>query len=183
MGEQVVLVGHSSGGVVALEAMVTSPEAFAGAVVYEPPVVIGPPLGPEALERARAAIAADKPGKAIAIFLREIVEIPSWWARLAGVSVATSRKLRMLVPRQLDDMEAINELGVRLDAYARIETPTVLLGGDRSPSHLGERLDALAGVLPHAERVVLSGQGHDANWRAPGDVARVIETLAARVLP
>ena len=60
--------------------------------------------------------------------------------------------------------------------------PTVLLGGDRSPAHLGQRLDALARVLPRAERVVLHGQGHDAHRGAPDRVARVVEGLADKVL-
>jgi pimeloyl-ACP methyl ester carboxylesterase len=55
-GNPVVLVGHSSGGVVALEALVSSRSSFAGAVLYEPPVVIGPPLGGEALTQAKAAL-------------------------------------------------------------------------------------------------------------------------------
>src|SRR5580692_4516900 len=38
IGEPMVLAGHSSGGVVALEALVRSPGPFAGAVLFEPPV-------------------------------------------------------------------------------------------------------------------------------------------------
>lgn len=86
------------------------------------------------------------------------------------------------IAQEVDDVQAIDQLGVRLDVYARIEVPTVLLGGDRSPAHLGERLDALARALPRAEKVVLRGQGHGANQRAPGEVARIIETLADKVL-
>jgi len=70
----------------------------------------------------------------------------------------------------------------RLDAYAQIQIPVILLGGRRSPAHLGTRLDALARTVPHAEKVMLPRQGHGANQRAPGDVARVIETLADKVL-
>jgi hypothetical protein len=36
--------------------------------------------------------------------------------------------------------------------------------------------------MPHAEKVVLPRQGHGADQRAPGEVARVIETLADKVL-
>lgn len=182
IGEPVLLVGHSSGGVVALEAMVASPSTFVGAVLYEPPVAIGPPLGGEALARAEAAVTAGKPGKAMAIFIRDIVRMPPLIARIVRVVAAVQPKLRAFVPRQLGDVEAIDRLGVRLDAYAGIEVPTVLLGGDRSPPHLGERIDALARTLPRAERVVLHRQGHGAHLRAPGDVARVIETLADKVL-
>jgi pimeloyl-ACP methyl ester carboxylesterase len=184
VGGPVVLVGHSSGAVVALEALVASPATFAGAVLYEPPIVTGAPLGggTHAVERAQAAVAAGRPGRAMAIFLRDIVGLPPLFARLAGMALAVDRRMRAFVPRQIDDAAAINQLGVRLHAYADVDLPVVLLGGDRSPAHLGERLDALAAVLPAAERVMLHGQGHDAHRSAPEEVARVIETLAGKVL-
>jgi alpha-beta hydrolase superfamily lysophospholipase len=39
-GEPVVLAGHSSGAVVALEAALASPAQVAGMVLYEPPVAV-----------------------------------------------------------------------------------------------------------------------------------------------
>jgi pimeloyl-ACP methyl ester carboxylesterase len=184
VGEPLLLVGHSSGAVVALEALAASPAAFAGAVLYEPPVVIGPPLGADThtVRRAEAAIAAGRPGRAIAIFLQDLAHLPPLVARLVGLFVANDPRMRALAPRQIDDAAAINHLGVRLDTYARIDVPVVLLGGDRSPAHLAERLDALARMLPHPEPVVLHGQGHNANRSAPDRVARVVETLADEVL-
>jgi pimeloyl-ACP methyl ester carboxylesterase len=184
IGEPLLLVGHSSGAVVALEALVAAPAAFAGAVLYEPPIVIGPPLGGEThtLQRAEAAIAAGRPGRAIAIFLRDLALLPPLIARLVGVFVANDHRMRALAPRQIDDVAAINQLGVRLDTYERIDVPVVLVGGDRSPAHLGERLDALARALPRAEPVVLHGQGHNANLGAPDQIARVVGTLADQVL-
>ncbi len=40
LGSPVLLYGHSSGGPVALEALVASPASFAGAMIYEPASVI-----------------------------------------------------------------------------------------------------------------------------------------------
>ncbi len=206
IGEPMVIVGHSSGGVVALEALAAAPAAvFAGAVLFEPPVAIGPPPGAEApggdapgdqapggktpggktpggepLDRARAAVAAGQPGKAMQIFVRDVVGVPAPYAWAIRPLVAVSPRLRALAPRQISDLDGV---GPRLDVYARIETPTVLLGGERSPAHLGERLDALAAVMPHAEKVILARRDHSAHLRAPDEVARVIETLADRVLP
>ncbi|MGW0801962.1 alpha/beta fold hydrolase [Nonomuraea sp. NPDC002799] len=108
--------------------------------------------------------------------------VPALVSLLAGVGVAVVPRMRALVPAQIGDSVAIDALGIRLGAYARIEAPVVLLGGDRSPAHLGERLDALAKTLPQVERVVLRGQGHGAHAKAPGRVAAVIETLATEVL-
>jgi pimeloyl-ACP methyl ester carboxylesterase len=106
--------------------------------VGEPLLLVGHSSG--------AVVAAGRPGRAIAILLRDLAQ-----------------------------------LGARLDTYARIDVPVVLLGGDRSPAHLGERLDALARALPRAEPVVLHGQGHNANLGTPDQVARVLETLADRL--
>jgi pimeloyl-ACP methyl ester carboxylesterase len=182
LGEPVVLVGHSSGGVVALEAMAAAPAPFAGAVLYEPPTLLVPAEWGEQIERSRAAVAAGRPGKAMRLFIRDVVKEPAFVARLAGLLVALHPRYRALAPRQVADAEAIDQLGVRLDAYGAIEVPTVLLGGDRSPAHLGERLDALARTLPRAERVGLAGQGHTAHQSAPAEVARIVAALADRVL-
>jgi len=182
IGEPIVVVGHSSGAVVALEALVAWPGTFAGAVLFEPPVATGPadPAGSAALARANGAVAAGKPGKAGQIFVRDIVGMPAFSAWMLRLLVNLVPRLRALIPRQIIDLDGVGE---RLSAYARITTPVVLLGGERSPAHLGTSLDALAAVMPHAERVVLARRDHFANRKAPGEVASVIEALANRVLP
>ena len=182
IGEPMVILGHSSGAVLALEALVAAPSAFADAVLYEPPCVIGPPLGGEALGRAQAAIAAGKPGTALAVFVRDIVRMSAWTAQITKLMAALSPRIRRMARHQIDDCAAIHQLGNRLDTYATITVPTMLLGGDRSHAHLRERLDALERVLPHTERVVLHRQGHAANVLAPGELADVIAGFADRVL-
>ncbi|MCO1660817.1 alpha/beta fold hydrolase [Pseudonocardia humida] len=180
--EPMLIVGHSSGGVLALEALVAMPEAFAGAMLYEPPCVIGPPLGGEALARAQIAMTAGKPGRALRIFLRDVVRTPAWAAWMSGAFVPLMPRLSRLAQHQLDDGAAIDEVGLRLDAYTRIDVPVVLLGGEKSPEHLGERLDALERALPNTERVRLRRQGHAANSLAPARVAEVVARLGDKVL-
>lgn len=183
VGKPVVVYGHSSGGVVALEALAAAPSTFAGAVIFEPAAVIDTPLGGDVIGPARAALTAGRPGKAMAIFTRHAVGLPPWQATLVGLLAALIPRYRKLVPHQLDDLQAMDQLGVRLDAYAQIDVPTVLLGGDRSPTHLADRLDAIAEAMPHTERVVMPNRNHGADVAAPKEVASVIETLATRVLP
>jgi pimeloyl-ACP methyl ester carboxylesterase len=89
-------------------------------------------------------------------------------------------RLRALVPRQITDLDGV---GIRLDAYATISTPTVLLGAERSPPHLAQSLDALAAVMPNAEKIVLARRDHLAHQKAPGEVAEVIQALACKVIP
>jgi pimeloyl-ACP methyl ester carboxylesterase len=182
VGERPLLVGHSSGAVVALESALAAPSAFAGLVLYEPPVAVAAPLGGEALRRARAALDAGDPDRAITIHMREIVGA-------SRLMVAAMRRVppawqivRGHAPAQVTDDEAIESLGVGLGRYARLDLPVLLLGGGRSPAHLRQRLDALAAVLPRLDSVVvLEGQGHMANLRAPGEVAQVIAAFADRL--
>lgn len=181
LGEPVLLVGHSSGAVVALEALAASPSSFAGAVLYEPPAHLQPDEWTEPLRKARGALKLGKPGRAMDVFLRDIVQTPPWAARLTGLALPLMSFYRALVPRQISDAEALQHLGVRLDVYAKIPVPTVLLAGTKSPPHLRTRVDALAAAIPGAEVVVLDGVGHDAATRKPADVAKAINELATRV--
>lgn len=178
VGPPVVLVGHSSGGVIAIEALLAAPSAFAGAVVYEAPVPIGPPLGGEALERAKAALDAGRVGRAMRIFMRDIVKYPPWLSFVFGLLAGTLPFLRSRVPRQLVDCEAIDRNGVRLESYAGIVHPVLLLLGERSPAHLGERTAALQDAMPGARTVGLPGQEHTANRLAPALVARLVAEFA-----
>ncbi|HEV7961293.1 MAG TPA: hypothetical protein VGP57_02035, partial [Actinoplanes sp.] len=63
----------------------------------------------------------------------------------------------------------------------QINVPTVLLGGDRSPASVTERLDAVERVMPHAQRVVMHKRDHGADLKHPKEIARVIEALADKV--
>lgn len=178
----VLVVGHSSGGVVSLEALAARPDLFVGGAVYEPPIENGQPIGGEALGQAVNAIADNKPGKAIQIFTRDMVGLSSGQSRLIRIFVGLSPKLRRLAPRQIADNVAMRDLGTRLETYACIEVPVLLIGGDRSPTHLRERLDVLARSIPHTERVLLDGQGHSANQRAPHDLADAIAEFYRHLL-
>jgi pimeloyl-ACP methyl ester carboxylesterase len=170
-----VLVGHSSGAVLALEALAAAPDQFAGTVLYEPPLVLDRPLGGEPVDRARAALAARRPGSAFAIFLREVAGLRGPMVPVAKFAMnRQGGDIGDRVERQLDDSDAIDALGNRLAAYAGIGVPVLLLTGDRSPRHLHDRLDALRAVLPDTRRVTMHGQGHTAERSAPARVAEIV---------
>ena len=173
-----LVVGHSSGGVVALQA--ARRRAFDGLVVYEPPVAVTEPLGGEALKRARAALDAGKQGQAMEIHIRDIVGLRGL-ARAMRLFPPLKRAMSRFGAGQIADDEALESVGVGLDQYAGITTPVLLLGGAKSPAHLRQRLTALKAALPTVDTVTLRGQGHMANQGAPQEVARVIADFARRV--
>jgi pimeloyl-ACP methyl ester carboxylesterase len=178
-----LLVGHSSGAVVALQSALAAPSRFAGMLLYEPPVAVTEPLGGDALRRARAALDAGDPDQAIAIHSRDIVGSPPLTVALMRLIPPVRHAMRRYAAGQIADDEALESLGVGIDRYAALDLPVLLLGGARSPANLRTRLDALASVLPRLDSVVvLAKQGHLATLRAPGKVAAVIASFADRVL-
>ncbi|MFC9618540.1 alpha/beta fold hydrolase [Streptomyces sp. NPDC056930] len=73
----VLLVGHSSGAVAALEAALLAPFAFAGLFLHEPPMPTRELVAGLAGVRARAALDADDPVEAVRIHRRDIVRMPA----------------------------------------------------------------------------------------------------------
>lgn len=177
--EPAFLVGHSSGGIVALEAALHAPTALAGLVLYEPPVAVTEPLGGQAVARARAALARGAASAAVAIHLRHIVRLPWLTVALARLCPQIWRPLRAHAAAQIADVEAIDGLGVGLERYRRLTVPTLLLGGAQSPPNLRHRLEALATVLPNVQdTVIMARQGHAAHLSAPQQLARHIHEFA-----
>lgn len=184
IGGPLIVVGHSSGAIVTLEAALSAPPGVAGLVLYEPPLAVTEPLGGPALVRARAALDAGKPVAAMRIHLRDLVRLPRPLVALVCLLPPTRSWLRRFAAGQIADDEAIESLGTGIDRYRSVSIPVLLLGGERSPEHLRERLAALGQVLPGVEStVLLPGQGHGANARAPEQVVAVIRDFAARILP
>ena len=173
-----LVVGHSSGGVVALQA--ARRRNFDGLVLYEPPVAVTEPLGGDALRRARAALDAGKAGQAMEIHIRDIVGMRGL-ARSMRLFPPVKRAMSRFAAGQIADDEALESVGVGLDQYAGITTPALLLGGAKSPAHLRQRLSALAETLPTVDKVTMRGQGHMANQGAPQELARIIADFARRV--
>jgi len=176
----VVLVGHSSGAMAALEAALVKPSAFAGLVLYEPPVATRELVGGAALARARAALDSGDPAEAMRIHMREIVREPAILVDAIFANESSRAALAKHAAASIADTEAIDALGVGVDRFKTLDLPTVLIEGDASPAHLRERLADLAAALPDARVVTLEGQGHVANISAPEMLAGVIRDAADR---
>lgn len=180
LGRPVLLVGHSSGAVAALEAAVQSPERLAGLVLYDPPVPTRSLVGGTAARRAREALAAGNPREAMRIHLRDISQEP---AELVETLIANPKALAVFTAQAtgaLADTDAIDALGVGVDRFRRLGVPTTLVEGERSPLHLRERVADLADALPNARVVTLAGQGHAAHLTAPDMLADTIREAAER---
>jgi pimeloyl-ACP methyl ester carboxylesterase len=164
--------GHSSGGVLALEA------AAAGApvralVVYEPPYSAeGDPAGrsDELLEQVRERLAAGDRDGAAAAFLRgagapdEVVAMmrsgPGW------------PHMRELAPTLVYDLTLTDGGLVPVERVARIGVPTLVLAGGASPPWAERAAAAVVAAVPGARRSVIAGEHHGVAAAAVAPVLR-----------
>lgn len=170
----VVLVGHSSGAVAALEAALRDPSAFSELVLYEPPMPTKELVGGAAGVRARAAFDAGDPVEAMRIHMRDIVRMPAPMVDAIFANETAQGPFATFAAAQLADNEAIDALGTGIDRFASLDLPTTFVEGDLSPDHLRNRLADLAATLPNASVVTLPGQGHIAHFAAPELLANAI---------
>ncbi|MFH8404374.1 alpha/beta fold hydrolase [Streptomyces sp. NPDC018019] len=181
IGRPVLLVGHSSGAVAALEAAVQAPQLLAGLVLYDPPVPTRSLVGAQAARRARAALAAGRPREAMRLYLRDIAQEP---AELVEALIADPRARAAFTAKAVAgfaDIDAIDALGTGVDRFGELDVPTTLVTGDQSPAHLRARLADLAEILPNTQMATLAGQGHAAHLTAPEALAAVIRKAAGWV--
>lgn len=179
VGGPVDLVGHSYGGICALEATLLT-DGVRRLVLYEPPVVAPPPSG--AHVRLVELLAQGRRREVVEAFFREVVRmpaeelervisLPSWSARVAAAHTIV-RELRV------DD-------GYEFDPgrFADLAVPTLLLAGGHSPPFLKASTEVVATALPDTRVVTLEGQGHVAMDTVPDRFAAEILAFLRAATP
>ena len=182
VGGPMVLVGHSSGGNLALEVLAALPGRFAGAVLYEPVFVRDLPLlRPDVYRTQCEAFTAGRTRQALVVHLHEHVGFsPLWSWLLARVAAAVPSYRGLIRGMVVLDAAAIDAAGDRRADYRAIAAPVLLVGGSCSPAVLKDSLDELESLLGASARVTMRGQGHCANLFRPGKLAAIIEQFADR---
>jgi pimeloyl-ACP methyl ester carboxylesterase len=178
--------GHSSGGLVALEAAIKLP--VRRLAVYEPAVSINGSIPSAWLPAFEQALARHDSVAAMVVFLKGLrlspaSRLPSWilsplvYLLLRG---ADGREMAELLPTIRQDMALMKQLDSGLERYKDIEAATLLLGGDQSPAYLREALNALSKTIPRAKHIELPGLDHnapdnDAPERIAGELSRFFQ--------
>lgn len=149
------VVGHSYGGLVALEAAKQRPDLVTSLGVYEPPLPFldwwqrrGDPGQPGALP-ADPALASEQ-------FFRSVVGDHAW-ERLPE-SFRAARRAEG--PALLEDIRAANSDSLDI---AGITTPVLVGHGSAGARHFARGAAELAQLLPNATLQVLEGAGHGAH--------------------
>lgn len=162
-GPDALLLGHSFGGLVALEA--ANRVTVEKVLVYEPYAPAEPAPSPSPVTQSFMAM-LPTPETLLDGFVRRIVQMsdadverlrsgPSWPSRVAAAHT---------IPRE---MAAVECHRLVVDELVARKTRVRFLLGDRSPPFLREATARIRGMIPGSDIVELPGQGHVAMDSAP----------------
>jgi pimeloyl-ACP methyl ester carboxylesterase len=164
--------GHSSGGVIALEAAAAG-VPMRSLVVYEPPYTAaddGSGDAGELLAQVRDLVdAGDRDGAAAAF-------VAATGAPAEVVAVMRSGagwpRMVQLAPTLVYDLTLTGGGRVPVERLARVAVPTVALAGGASPPWAARATSAVAAAVPGARRSVVPGQHHGIPGAAVAPVLR-----------
>ena len=177
--ERAVVVGHSFGGVVALELAARHPERVAGVLAWEPPY----------LALAEPGVRISMAGLADAVAVAHEAGGPAAAAEVFYGAVAGADAWRHLHPRQRaalarggDGVLAdVSMPDLVPDALGRIAAPVVLATGGRSDPLYAPIADALAARIEMARVVCLPDLRHPAPITDPDPIAELVRALLAQM--
>ncbi|MEH1167706.1 alpha/beta fold hydrolase [Micromonospora sp. CPCC 205539] len=185
------VIGHSSGGFIALEAALRLPiERLA---LYDAAICIDGGFPADWLDSARAALRAGDTAKGLAITAAGINPQMAAARLPLRVRIAITRAFlrtpigRMmgdLLPMTLDESALIRAHDGPASQWAGVTAEVLLAYGADGPPYYAGLNDALAGALPRARTVTIPRSGHDAINRAyPRMVDPLVDFFAAPVSP
>lgn len=161
LGAEVGLFGHSSGGLLALEAVLHG-LPVGKVAVYEPSYLVEgarprPPA--DLLDRLTALVGDGDRDAAAALFLREQVGVPE--PVVDGMRTGPAWEFLTALAHTLPYDVAVSDpdrLGA--DRLAAIGIPTLAVNGDRTEPWLQAATRTIADTIPGARHSVLAGEDH-----------------------
>lgn len=157
--EPLFILGHSYGGLVALEAALHI-DKLKKLILYEPPIPAGLPLYPEGtIEKMQTHIDNDENEAALEVMLKEVVKMPDHEFEKYRTLPVYQRRIELAptIPREI--MVELNFDFVP-DRYENFHVPTMLLLGGDSPEIFHKITSILDEVLPNSIIVSMDGQQH-----------------------
>jgi len=175
IGGAVHVLGHSFGGLCALEAALLTPH-LGRLILYEPTTLLGHRNWPGASDAVQALLDAGHSEEALLFFLGDLVKIPPpelaamqaephWPGRVAAAHT---------IPRELREIHRYTFDPLR---FRTLRTPTLLLVGSESLPHRLTITETLHQALSNSQIGVLHGQHHTATTTAPDVVVQQVVTF------
>lgn len=181
--ERFHLVGHSYGGVVALQLAQGESRRVRSLTLFEPiPFHLlpdGNAVLPELLSIRNEVEAGLHGGDA----MRGVASFVDYWSGAGAFSQMTLDRrvaLARLLPKMALELKAVADEPLPRESYRHIAAPTCLISGRASPRAAHIATAALAGLLPQAKKIQIAA-GHMAPVTHPALVNPVIERFIRAV--
>jgi len=161
------LVGHSIGGMVALEFAARFPGRVASLVLYATSPAFGKPGGEWQQEFLKARLAPLDAGRRMADLAPSIVEsLVGDDPDPDGITRATATMSRVHEAAYRAAMQCLVTFD-RRDALAGIAVPTLVLAGEKDDNAPAAMMERMAAKIPGARFQVIPGAGHLAHFEQP----------------
>jgi pimeloyl-ACP methyl ester carboxylesterase len=171
IGGLVDVVGHSNGGMCALEAarLTTNVRRL---ILYEPTMPLGAPRT-EICARMQALIDAGDSEQALLVFCRDALRLPP--PELASFQQSPGWSARVAVAHTIPrELQAVDAYKFDPKHFCTMQAPTLLLVGGDSPPFRRTVAEAFQAGLPNGQIGVLPGQRHGAIEAAPDLFAKEV---------
>lgn len=174
-GKEVNVLGHSFGGMIALEAALLTPNV-GKLVLYDPQPLLGVPWDADTfIDGLEGLLDAGNREAVLTRFYCDVAGMSE--ARIERFKAAPDWATRVASAHTiLREMRAGVRYRIDLDRFRDLHVPTLLLLGAHDPPFVREAAEAVDTALPDSRIVVLPGQGHMAIYQAP-------DLFLAQVLP
>lgn len=171
-GPNASLLGHSSGGIYALET--ARRESVERLIVYEPPLRWAEQRDPNGMvERIRNLVDADQNEEATEKFFIEEVGLDEEGLTFLKTQPEWQPMVE-LAPICIREWDAILDAELSVERYRELSTPTLVLAGGENLDNPSMATESLAATLPNARTTVFEGHGHRAHITDPTLVANEV---------
>ncbi|MFC4116361.1 alpha/beta fold hydrolase [Nonomuraea zeae] len=185
-----LVFGHSSGGLIALQAALTTP-GISRIAVFEPALSMYGAFDLSWIPRFEREMDRDDIAAAMVTFVKGVkaerlsAALPRWLLKPAlswyfrsqrDVHGPGEKSVPDLIPLQRYDVRLFAEMAGS-EGFAGLRAQALLMDGVRTPPPLHRAVEALQATLPHAVRVTMDGVGHEAPLNGRGAPERVAAEL------
>lgn len=166
IGGTVHLLGHSFGGLCALEAALLAP-GIGKLILYEPPISLTDSGWSPALDaKFETLLEAGKQEEVLLLFFREIVKMPPH--EIAAIQAGVHWPERIAEAYTIHrELRGIDRYVFTPQRFHGLKTPVLLLLGGESPPRRHHIAEMLHRALPSSQIRILQGQQHGAIRIAP----------------
>jgi len=161
------VVGHSIGGMIALEFAATYPDRVLSVVLAQTSPAFGRPDGDFQKQFIADRLGPLDAGQTMAEIADEVIAT-FFGPNAAPADIEVARKAMAAVP-EATYRAAMHCLVAfdRRDALSNLSVPTLVLAGEKDSNAPAPMMERMAGKIPGAEYACMAGAGHLANLECP----------------